>query len=134
GAAPPPFSLRSGEPAHVCVQHLVLVGDGVEEQALDQVAPAVLLGHLVHQALDLPPHVLVGPAELEPEGDLLVEALQDSQELAVEDQLVAGGEAGPVHRPASFLPAKAWRASASSRKRSMILCTPVMEIMVSTRG
>ena len=48
-ARPRPFFFPVGELAHVGVEHLVLVGDGVQEQALHQVAPALLLGHLLHE-------------------------------------------------------------------------------------
>src|SRR6202008_2850460 len=99
----------------------------VEEEAFHQVAPPLVLVHLLHHGLDLPHHVLEGDLQRALEGDLAVEGLEQAEHVAVERELEAGGKAHSTHRPfppgpgrsACALPSwRSWSPPAAARPRA----------------
>ena len=78
----PPFLFA--DLPHVGFELVVLVLHRIQEQALAQVGPPLLVGHLVDEVVDLADHVLEGAFELALGRDLAVERLHDGEQVAVE--------------------------------------------------
>src|SRR5258708_23761672 len=82
--------------------------------------------------MDLLDHVLEGPLERPPRGDLVVERFHDGEQVAVEGDGRAAGRLDGTHTQALGV-AKLLTAVGSSACISMKFCAPVIESIVSTR-
>ena len=82
---------------HVGFELVVLVLHRIEEQALQQVGPPLVVVHLVDEVGDLAHHVLERALQLPPGGDLAVERLHDREQVAVERDLGAGRRLDGAH-------------------------------------
>src|SRR5262249_37455186 len=114
---------------HVRFELVVLVLHRVEEQALGEIGPPLLVVHLLDEVLNLLDHVLERSLELAFGGHFLVERLHDGEQIAVECNGCASGRLDGVH---GYAP-KLLTALGSSAWISMKFCAPVIVSIVSTR-
>src|SRR5262249_56914501 len=118
-----------GNLLHVRFELVVLVANGVEKQAFEQVGTPLGLIHLVDEMGDLAHHVLEGAVKFPLGGHLAVQHFHDREQIAVERNVCAGRRADRSHAHAPKLSMADGSSACISRK----FWAPVIVSMVSTR-
>src|SRR5438477_6826240 len=121
--------LLLGQLLHVGAEALVLVRDGIEEEAFSEVLAALAVVHLLDEVLNFAHHIFERALEFPFGGHLYIEGFDQRQQVAVECDL---GAVRHLYRAHRYAP-KLLTALGSSGWTSMKFCAPVIVSIVSTR-